>query len=274
MNNENDKSEEDTIKEAMKKRIKEKIKKELLEEIYSELKLEEDAMTEEITSLLSQKAKKSHNNPSNSIKSEPKEKGKTNQGVSKEIEGDKTVSISIKAILKIASHALKYANAKIPQDKWVEVIGLLAGKQFDYGPKLHIEDAYPMGHGTAIYAEIKDYKNFVRAFNDIKDQNLFICGWYHSHPSYGTWMSDEDMGTQARYQKLWDKAIALVVDPYQIDGTSLGFDIFRANLKTKKWFSIPFSVEGSLDVKLLPEILNFMNPIIEGKAAYLEYDED
>ena len=274
MNNEDDKSEEDTIKEALKKRIKEKIKKELLEEIYSELKLEEDVITEEITSLLSQKAKKSHNNPSNSIKSEPKEKIKSNQGISKEIKDDKTVSISIKAILKIASHALKYANPKIRQDKWVEVIGLLAGKQFDYGPKLHIEDAYPMGHGTAIYAEIKDYKNFVRAFNDIKDQNLFICGWYHSHPSYGTWMSEEDIGTQARYQKLWDKAIALVVDPYQIDGTSLGFDIFRANLRTKKWFSIPFSVEGSLDVKLLPEILNFMNPIIEGKAAYLEYDED
>ena len=272
MHNEDDKSEEDTIKEALKKRIKEKIKKELLEEIYSELKLEEDELTEEITSLLSQRAKRAPKKPSNSIKSELKEK--TNQGISKEIEDDKTVSISIKAILKIASHALKYANPKIPQDKWVEVIGLLAGKQFDYGPRLHIEDAYPMGHGTAIYAEIKDYKNFVRAFNDIKDNNLFICGWYHSHPSYGTWMSEEDIGTQARYQKLWDKAIALVVDPYQIDGTSLGFDIFRANLKTRKWISIPFSVEGSLDVKLLPEILNFMNPIIEGKAAYLEYDED
>jgi len=25
---------------------------------------------------------------------------------------------------------------------------------------------------------------------------------------------------------------------------------------------------------MLPEILKFMNPIIEGKAAYLEYDED
>lgn len=274
MGNENDKSEEDTIKEAIKKRIKEKIKKELLEEIYSELKLEEDEIADEITSLLSKRANNVPKNPSKTIESEQKEKDKTEQGKSEEIKDDKTVSISIKAILKIASHALKYANPKIPQDKWVEVIGLLAGKQFDYGPKLHIEDVYPMGHGTAVYAEIKDYKNFIRAFNDIKDNNLFICGWYHSHPSYGTWMSEEDIGTQARYQKLWDKSIALVIDPYQIDGTSLGFEIFRANLKTNKWISIPFSVEGSLDVKLLPEILNFMNPIIEGKAAYLEYDED
>ncbi len=82
------------------------------------------------------------------------------------------------------------------------------------------------------------------------------------------------MGTQSRYQKLWDKASALVIDPYQIDGKSVGFEIFRADLKTYKWYSVPFSVKGSLDVKMLPEILEFMNPIIEGKAAYLEYDED
>ena len=269
---ENEKSNEDAIKEAIKKRIKEKIKKELLEEIYNELKLEEDELANEISSSLSekQKNKSAELSPSTETISEIK----TEQVAPKDLEDNKTVTISVKAILKIASHALKYANPKISRDKWVEVIGLLAGKQFNYGPKLHIEDVYPMGHGTAVYAEIKDYKNFIRAFNEIKSKNLFICGWYHSHPSYGTWMSDEDIGTQARYQKLWDKAIALVVDPYQIDGTSLGFEIFRANLKTKKWHSIPFSVEGSLDVKLLPEILNFMNPIIEGKAAYLEYDED
>ena len=269
---ENRKSDEKTIKESIKKRIKEKIKKELLDEIYNELKLEEDELADEISSSLSKNIKKIP--PELPSSKEITDDIKNEQILPKDLENDKTITISVKAILKIASHALKYANPKISKDKWVEVIGLLAGKQYNYGPKLHIEDAYPMGHGNAVYAEIKDYKNFVRAFNDIKKKNLFICGWYHSHPSYGTWMSDEDIGTQARYQKLWDKAIALVVDPYQIDGTSLGFDIFRANLQTKKWYSIPFSVEGSLDVKLLPEILNFMNPIIEGKAVYLEYDED
>jgi proteasome lid subunit RPN8/RPN11 len=269
---ENENSDEDTIKEAIKKRIKEKIKKELLEEIYNELKLEEDELAEEISSSLS---KNVNQPPTESLISKDLiDEIETEQIEANGLKENKTVTISVKAILKIASHALKYANPKISKDKWVEVIGLLAGKQYDYGPKLHIEDAYPMGHGTAVYAEIKDYKNFVRAFNDIKSKELFICGWYHSHPSYGTWMSDEDIGTQARYQKLWDQAIALVVDPYQIDGTSLGIEIFRADLKTKKWFTIPFSVEGSLDIKMLPEILDFMNPIIEGKAVYLEYDED
>jgi hypothetical protein len=87
-------------------------------------------------------------------------------------------------------------------------------------------------------------------------------------------MSQEDMGTQVRYQTLWSKALALVMDPCQIDGTSLGFKIFRANLRTRKWFSVPFKVKEELDVKSLPGILNFMSPIIEGKAAFLEYDEE
>ncbi|MEJ2278373.1 MAG: hypothetical protein P8Y70_11590, partial [Candidatus Lokiarchaeota archaeon] len=137
-----------------------------------------------------------------------------------------------------------------------------------------IEDAYPMGHGNAIYAEIKDYNNFSRAYEDIRKNNLFICGWYHSHPSYSPFMSSEDVGTQSRYQRLWEKAVALVIDPYEIDGTRLGFKIFRANLKKKKWFEIPFRVKEPLDVKLLPELLEFINPIIDGKPIYLEYDED
>ncbi len=131
-----------------------------------------------------------------------------------------------------------------------------------------------MGHGTTVYAEIKDYKNYVRAYKDIKKRNFFICGWYHSHPSYGLFMSMEDFGTQIRYQKLWNKSIALVIDPYLIDGTSYGFKIFRANLKSRAWYSIPYVIKGSFDPSLLPELLGFISPIVQGSALYLEYDED
>jgi COP9 signalosome complex subunit 5 len=27
-----------------------------------------------------------------------------------------------------------------------------------------------------------------------------VCGWYHSHPGYGCWLSGIDVGTQALYQ--------------------------------------------------------------------------
>ena len=261
-----------SIKDVIKRKIKEKIKQELIDEICEELQLEEDELTEEISSMLMQKSSakpiiKLTKIPTANIIENKKVKTQKKEDIQKEI------YISVKAILKIASHALKYANSKIPRERWVEVIGLLAGK-IDGNNIIHIEDSYPMGHGTAVYAEIKDYRNYVRAFKDIKRQKLFICGWYHSHPSYGCFMSNEDMGTQARYQKLWDKAVALVIDPYQIDGKSTGFEIYKADFNFKTWYPLVYGIKGSLDVRMLPEILKFINPIIEGKAVYLEYDED
>ncbi|MFX1523165.1 MAG: hypothetical protein ACFFCC_06660 [Promethearchaeota archaeon] len=268
---ENNDTDSNSIKDVIKMKIKEKIKKELLDEICEELKMEEDDLTEEITSML---VNKSPPKPIIKHSKEPSANIVDNRSVETKIEDQiqKEAYITIKAILKIASHALKYANSKIPKAKWVEVIGLLGGK-LDKNEVLHIEDAYPMGHGTAVYAEIKDYKNYVRAFEDIKNQKLFMCGWYHSHPTFGCFMSREDMGTQERYQKLWDKAVALVIDPYLIDGTSTGFEIYRANLKSKTWYPLVYGIKGSLDIRMLPDILAFMNPIIQGKPVYLEYDE-
>ena len=260
----------DTIRDAIKQKIKEKIKKELLEEVYTELQLEE--LQEELTDeILGAKLLDHSEGIKTKLEPIPMEPVIT---VAKGTKIDKTeakIKITVKAILKISSHSLKYANSKIRKENWVEVIGLLAGR-YDKGI-LYLEDAYPMGHGTAVYAEIKDYNNFMRAYEDIVKNKQFICGWYHSHPSYGCFMSREDLGTQRRYQKFWDKSVALVIDPYQINGKSLGFEIYRANFSTKKWFSVPFDVKGSLDVRMLPEILEFINPIIEGKPIYLEYDE-
>ena len=263
----------DSIKETIKLKIKDIIKKELLEEIFEELKLEEKEFVEELSSMISKKSpeKKTIKHSNTTTKSQTI---KTEEKMMSEDKIEREVYISVKTILKVASHALKYANSKIPKQKWVEVIGLLAGNVDNKNGILNIEDYYPMGHGTAVYAEIKDYRNYARAFRDIKKQKLFICGWAHSHPSYGCFMSKEDIGTQARYQKLWNKAVALVIDPYLIDGTSAGFEIYRADLTTKAWYPLVYGIKGSLDIRMLPEILDFMSPIIEGKAVYLEYDEN
>jgi 26S proteasome regulatory subunit N11 len=191
--------------EDLKKKIKEELKKQLLEEIRSELLMSEE-LREEITNH-SEELREEITNHSEELREEIS----TPEPVTTESVRDKeTINISVTTILKIASHSFKYANSKIPKNQWVEVIGLLAGKLDDSGFIVHIEDAYPMGHGSAVSAEIKDYKNYVRAFNDIKKSNLFICGWYHSHPSYGLFMSTDDFDTQIRYQKLWPKSLALV----------------------------------------------------------------
>ncbi|TFG04472.1 MAG: hypothetical protein EU536_04565 [Promethearchaeota archaeon] len=253
MSFENDSNKTSAEIDELRKQIKKELKSELLEEIRRELKYEEkSSSTEELSLDLT---------PETPAPIAP-------------AKSDETVFVSVTSILKIASHAYKYANSSIPKDKWVEVIGLLAGAIDEPEKILYLEDAYPMGHGTTVYAEIKDYKNYVRAYKDIRKKNLFICGWYHSHPSYGLFMSVEDFGTQVRYQKLWNDSIALVIDPYLINGSTYGFKIFRANLKSREWYPIPFSVKGSFDPSLLPELLSFIQPIVHGKSIYLEYDED
>jgi proteasome lid subunit RPN8/RPN11 len=253
---ENDEDLKKKIKDELKKKIKEELKKELMEEIYKELKSEE----KEPTSTISE----------------------STETIDKSIIIEKPqvktqVKVATRTILKISSHALKYANKKIPKTDWVEVIGLLAGKieagKIDKNT-LIIEDAYPMGHGNAIHTEIKDYKNYARAYNDIKQNGMFICGWYHSHPTYGLFMSGEDIDTQSRYQRLWKKSVALVIDPYMIDGTSFGFEIFTCNLKKRKWSKIPFEMKDPINEQILPELLEFVNPIVDGRAIFLEYDEE
>ncbi|MFX0099544.1 MAG: hypothetical protein ACFFCS_08175 [Candidatus Hodarchaeota archaeon] len=257
---------EPDVLEEYKKKLKQELKKQLLEEIYRELKSEEKISEEVVSKMVADKKleEKAHADVQVEVAELTVEK----------VEAKANLYVATKVVLKVASHALKYANLKIPKEDWVEVIGLLAGSYDKANDILSIEDAYPMGHGNAIYAEIKDYKNYVKAYTDLRKENLFICGWYHSHPSYGLFMSEEDIGTQSRYQRLWNKSVALVIDPYMIDGTTFGFKIFRANLKTGKWFEVPYKFKEPFKPELLPELIKFINPIIDGKALYLEYDED
>ena len=47
-------------------------------------------------------------------------------------------------------------------------------------------------------------------------------GWYHSHPSYGCWLSGIDVATSHRHQMVNDPFLAIVVDPIK----SINFRIF------------------------------------------------
>jgi len=241
--------------ELLKKQLKEELKQELLTEIVKDLKREE-------------KQVKDLHLPE-SIEGIPKK----SPVITEPLRTKEETLVSLPAVLKMATHALKYANKKLPKIDWVEVFGLLSGIVEENGRILHILDAYPMGHGNAIYVDIKDYSNFAKVYQEINKNGQFIVGSYHSHPSYGLFISEEDFGNLSRYQRLWDKAVTLVIDPFLINGKSLGFKIFRADLQTGQWFSIPAKLDQPIDLMVLPSILEFMTPIVEGKPIYLEYDE-
>ncbi len=233
--------------EEWKKKLREELKKEVLAEIRNELKLE--AKTSK-TKLMKKAALTSQ------------------QKVQVPVESTQTkeaIFVSMFPVLKIALHALRYANARIPRDRWVEVIGLLAGKLSEKQNVLYVEDAYPMGHGDAIYAQIKDNVRYVQAYRALTKKGRFICGWYHSHPSYGLFISQEDWGTQFRYQQLWSRSVALVMDPYEMNGTGLGFGLFRADLHSQRWYGVPFQLREQVDPHLMPALLELFRAVIDGK---------
>jgi len=241
--------------ETLKKQLKEELKHELLAEIIKDLKREEKQTKElKIPETIDHGPKKSP------VIAEP-------------LKTREEYLVSLSTLLKMATHALKYANKKVPRGEWVEVFGLLAGVLEENGRIIHILDAYPMGHGDAIYVDIKDYSNFAKVYHEINKNGQFIVGSYHSHPSYGLFISEEDFGNLSRYQRLWDKAVTLVIDPFLINGKSLGFKVFRADLQTGQWYSLPTRLDQTIDPGVLPSLLEFMAPVVEGKPVYLEYDE-
>ena len=140
---------------------------------------------------------------------------------------------------------------------------------------MHIENAYPITHGNLVAVAnvfLRDSSKYTKIFYHLKKQSQFICGWYHSHPSHGLFLSPDDIETHFHFQRFWKSSVALVMDPSLINGTSYGFDIYRANKETKKHYSIPHIIEGALNAELLPEILDFLSPIIENKKKF-EFDE-
>ncbi|MHA2295152.1 MAG: hypothetical protein ACXAEU_10180 [Candidatus Hodarchaeales archaeon] len=190
------------------------------------------------------------------------------------------VKIHLKAYIKLALHALKYANPKRSQKDWLEVIGLLTGYIENKDTPLTclvIKNAFPIGHGTDVNAQIRDPQSHVRVYKELKGE--MIIGWYHSHPSYGVFMSNTDYRTQVRYQKLGTRGsqltapIALVIDPTKISKRSYGFKIFRLETNLKEWEEPRYEVLNS-HLESLPEMMETLLPLAENKAMFLEYDHE
>ena len=156
------------------------------------------------------------------------------------------IVIKPRAYLKLAKHALTYANSYIPKNDWIEVIGLVTGqikKEETPLEQIIVEDYWPVDQGDAVSVEIVDQKIFTEIFHK-KDSKHFIIGWAHSHPSYTPFMSDDDLRTHLRYQTFWNKSIAIVIDPLQITPNDYGLGVFRIKDDKQSYHELTKEVEG------------------------------
>ncbi|MEM2237539.1 MAG: Mov34/MPN/PAD-1 family protein [Candidatus Caldarchaeum sp.] len=154
------------------------------------------------------------------------------------------------ALAKIVKHSTANLNK--------EVAGLLVGKSA--GKVLEIWDAMTgEQYGTPAYVQL-DESVMSRVAEQLAQEGkgLYIVGWYHSHPGLDVFLSPTDIDTQKRYQLMYPKAVALVIDPVNYARTreisSLDFKVFQIS-KEGKVVSLPVSI-GVHRTKLLESTLH------------------
>ena len=131
------------------------------------------------------------------------------------------VSISSLALLKM----LKHGRAGVP----MEVMGLMLGEFVD-DFTVRVIDVFAMPQsGTGVSVEAVDPVFQAKMLEMLKQTGRpeMVVGWYHSHPGFGPWLSGVDINTQASFEALTDRAVAVVVDPIQSVKGKVVIDAFR-----------------------------------------------
>lgn len=120
----------------------------------------------------------------------------------------KKVRISAVALIKMVMHAISGGN--------IEVMGMMQGKVIN--DEFIVLDAFGLpveGTETRVNAGASANEYMVQYVTSCEEigKTEGTCGWYHSHPGYGCWLSGIDVGTQALHQQAEDPYLAIVIDP-------------------------------------------------------------
>lgn len=127
----------------------------------------------------------------------------------------KLVRISAIALIKMVMHTRSSGKGVLGQMN--EVMGLMQGKVTSDGTFI-VMDAFPLPvEGTETRVSAGAAANeFMVTFTESSQRvgkREHICGWYHSHPGYGCWLSGVDVSTQLAYQGHQEPFLAVVIDP-------------------------------------------------------------
>jgi proteasome lid subunit RPN8/RPN11 len=202
------------------------------------------------------------------------------------------VKLSKKTYYTIVASSVRYANTRIPSEEWLEVSGVLIGK--NQGDDVIISAAYPIMHQeldkNAVIDQYKwndeDYLSLSIIDDEAFSRGEFTVGWWHSHPGFRIMMSHIDIQTTLSYQQNNPLAIALVFNPQRLTrqielpdkkGDPIiqlendpGFKIFRLDDVSKgvqaSYHEVYFEIEGFDNVvqviqqaqKFVIDVTNFL----------------
>jgi proteasome lid subunit RPN8/RPN11 len=189
--------------------------------------------------------------------------------VEKESNQKNKVFIKKEAFRNMLTHVLRFGNDAL--EKSQEVLGICLGKYNTVNDKIIIENAVPIIHGDKV--EIGFDKDMYDLFNEIEQKySSDLIGYYHSHPSWGLYLSDSDLKNIQYFQnEKFPNGISIVFDHTLVGKNGgLGFEIFRLEdfLKTDKYHTVPFDIElpNSLEyfkwIQKFSEDFQKKNPIL------------
>ncbi|MHA1723494.1 MAG: Mov34/MPN/PAD-1 family protein [Promethearchaeota archaeon] len=185
-----------------------------------------------------------------------------------------TVIIPKEVYFTIVAACVRFANKKIPRERWLEECGIFIGKNVEKkkDQDVVITAAYPIMHETYdpkavvdryVWSD-EDYISTTMIEDEAFARNEFILGWWHSHPGFKVMLSGfGDRKTTLSYQSLNPLAIALVFnherllrqielpnkqgDPVKQLKNDPGFKIFRLedpNNEKSNTIEVEYRIEG------------------------------
>ncbi len=155
-----------------------------------------------------------------------------------------SVIITKEAYDEMFKYVIEYANPNRPYRQWREVIGWLIGTI--EGEIVTVIRAIPMTSGSSIFVEMSDYTIIPKIAEEADKSDAVIVGWFHSHPSFGFFLSSVDIRTQRNQQSLFENAIALVCDPTKISTIEPGihgYQVFMDYSRGREYRELDITIE-------------------------------
>ncbi len=180
----------------------------------------------------------------------------------------------------IIASCVRFANARIPEDDWGEIYGILIG-YIDKRKNIIITEAFPMTHTMQKQYLLKvsyddpDYVDAVLIEEEAysREPPQFIVGWFHSHPGIKVMFSSDDIRNQLGFQTNNPLAFGLVFnhvrlvrqveialrkgDPVTPLHNDVGFKVFRLKDPNKgtqaSYVDVDFEIK---DVSITPEFVD------------------